>query len=160
MPFGIEVEAVPTDVQTEFIELQDDLDLKAKLLSKMLLEFCKVFPKNKISKDFKTCSKLICLFRSTYRCEQFFSMMKYHKSKCQNGISDISLHDTLRIAASSMEANITTIMQQKKQFRKLHSVTLAGFPSGIESTEIVLNFKIGFQNLEKVLNFAKVYIRY
>jgi len=59
-----------------------------------------------------------------------------------------------------MEANITTIMQQKKQFRKLHSVTLTGFPSGIESSEIVLNFKIGFQNLEKVLNFAKMYIRY
>jgi len=36
----------------------------------------------------------------------------------------------------------------------------AGFPRGIESNEKVLNFKIGFQDLEKVLNFAKMYIRY
>jgi len=32
-----------------------------------------------------------------------------------------------------------------------------GFPRGIKK---VLNFKIGFQDLEKVLNFAKMYIRY
>jgi len=29
-----------------------------------------------------------------------------------------------------------------------------GFPQGIESIEKVLNFKIVFQDLEKVLNFA------
>jgi len=34
---------------------------------------------------------------------------------------------------------------------------ITGFPRGIEK---VLNFKIGFQDLEKVLNFAKMYIRY
>jgi len=33
----------------------------------------------------------------------------------------------------------------------------SGFPRGIDE---VLNFKIGFQDLEKVLNFAKMYIRY
>jgi len=32
-------------------------------------------------------------------------------------------------------------------------------PRGIESIEIV-NFKIGLQDLEKVLNCAKIYIRY
>jgi len=36
----------------------------------------------------------------------------------------------------------------------------AGFPRSIESIEKVLNFKIGFQDLEKVLNLAKIYIRY
>jgi len=35
-----------------------------------------------------------------------------------------------------------------------------GFPRGIESTEKVMNFKIDFQDLEKVLNFAKMYVRY
>jgi len=35
-----------------------------------------------------------------------------------------------------------------------------GFPRGIESIENVLNFEIGFQDLEKVLNFAKVYVMY
>jgi len=36
----------------------------------------------------------------------------------------------------------------------------AGFPRGIESIEEVLNFKIGFHDLEKVLNLAKMYIKY
>jgi len=35
-----------------------------------------------------------------------------------------------------------------------------GFPRGIESIEKILNLKIVFQDLEKVLNFPKMYIRY
>jgi len=37
---------------------------------------------------------------------------------------------------------------------------VAGFPRGIESSERVLNFKIGFQDFEKVLNLAKMCIKY
>jgi len=33
-------------------------------------------------------------------------------------------------------------------------------PCGIESIEKVLNCKIGFKDLEKVLNLAKMYIKY
>jgi len=40
---------------------------------------------------------------------------------------------------------------------KHYLLTFPGFPRGIEK---VLNFKIGFQDLEKVLNLAKMYIRY
>jgi len=36
----------------------------------------------------------------------------------------------------------------------------SGLPRGIESIEKVLNFKIGFQDLEKVLNLAIMCIRY
>jgi len=36
----------------------------------------------------------------------------------------------------------------------------SGFPRSIESIEKVLKFKIGFQDLEKVLNLAKMYIRF
>jgi len=35
-----------------------------------------------------------------------------------------------------------------------------GFPCSIRSIAKVLKFKIGFQDLEKVLNLAKMYIRY
>ena len=37
---------------------------------------------------------------------------------------------------------------------------MSGFPRGIESIEKVLNVKFGFQDLEKVLNWAKMYIKY
>jgi len=58
MPFDIDVEAVPPDVQMEFIELQNALDLEAKFLSKTFLEFYRVSTKNKISKDIKMYSKI------------------------------------------------------------------------------------------------------
>ena len=38
--------------------------------------------------------------------------------------------------------------------------TSTGFPRGIKSIKKVLNFKIGFQDIEKALNLAKMYIRY
>jgi len=41
-----------------------------------------------------------------------------------------------------------------------HMWSLTGFPRGIESIKKVLNFKIGFQDIEKVSNLAKMYIRY
>jgi len=41
-----------------------------------------------------------------------------------------------------------------------HQFNPTGFPCSIESIEKVLNFKIGFQDLEKVLNLVKKYIRY
>jgi len=37
---------------------------------------------------------------------------------------------------------------------------ITGIPPGIESTEKVLNFKIGFQDLENVLILGKMYIKY
>jgi len=37
---------------------------------------------------------------------------------------------------------------------------IPGFPRSIESIEEVFNFKSGFQDLEKVLKLAKMYIKY
>jgi len=37
---------------------------------------------------------------------------------------------------------------------------VTGFPHSIESIRKVLNFKIGFQDLEKVLKLAKICITY
>jgi len=39
-------------------------------------------------------------------------------------------------------------------------VSYSGFPRSIESIEKELNFKIGFQDLEKVLKLAKIRIWY
>jgi len=40
----------------------------------------------------------------------------------------------------------------------IYTIPNSGFPRSIESIEQVLNFKISFQDLEKVLNLAKMYI--
>jgi len=60
--FDIDVESVPTDVQMEFVRLQD-LNLKAKFISKSVWEFYRVPPSNnKTSEDFKTRSKINLFF--------------------------------------------------------------------------------------------------
>ena len=60
------------------------------------------------------------VYGSADLCEQFFSKMKYCKSKCRNRLSEAHLHDIILIAVLSMEPNIATIMQQKKQLHKSH----------------------------------------
>jgi len=37
---------------------------------------------------------------------------------------------------------------------------ILGYPRGIESIEKVLNCEIGLQDLEKVLNLSKMYMKY
>jgi len=39
-------------------------------------------------------------------------------------------------------------------------INCSGFPRGIETIEKVLNCESGFQDLEKVLNLAKIFIKY
>jgi len=102
----IDVKSVPIDLQIKFIELQNDLDLKTKFLSKNVLEFCIVSPKKKISKDFKTCSNGFVCLEVLIFATNFFSKMKYCKSKSRNTIADEHLHDTLCTTISSMEPNI------------------------------------------------------
>ena len=62
MPFHIDVESVLIDVQMEFIELQNDLDLKTKFLSKTFLGFYKeCLQRTRFPKISKHAQKLICL---------------------------------------------------------------------------------------------------
>jgi len=108
LPCGIDVEPVPIDVQIEFIELQNDLDLKTKFLSKTFLEFYRASPKKKIYKDFKTCLNSFACLEILIIATNSFSKLKYCKSKYRNRSSDARLHDTFCIAATSMEPNVTT----------------------------------------------------
>jgi len=39
-------------------------------------------------------------------------------------------------------------------------LTTSGFPRGIEGIEKVLNCEISFQDPKKVMNLAKIYIKY
>ena len=47
-----------------------------------------------------------------------------------------------------------------KQLKRPIAQCNTGLPRRIESIEKVLNFKIVFQDLEKVVHLAKMYIRY
>ena len=49
---------------------------------------------------------MISLFGSTYCCEQFFSKIRLFKTKCRNQLIDGHLSRLLRVATSSVKADI------------------------------------------------------
>ena len=62
----------------------------------------------------------MCLFGSTFKCEQFFSLMKIVKSNTRNRISDKHLTSSLRIACSTYPADIDAICKNKIQHQRSH----------------------------------------
>lgn len=77
-PMKSDVEKAPTHLQMELIELQEDTHLKSKFEDVELSDFYRTYlavEKNPQLKAFAR--KIICAFRSTYKCEQFlFPIMK------------------------------------------------------------------------------------
>ncbi|CAM1299181.1 GTF2IRD2B (predicted) [Pycnogonum litorale] len=121
MPFSVDPVTAPTNLQLELIDLQNNMDLKAQCLSKPLVGFYKDCVSDESSPNLlHHAMKTVTLFGSTYLCEQFFSKLKYSKSKNRNSISDEHLENTLRIASSRMKPDICAIMNQKKQFHPSH----------------------------------------
>ena len=54
------------------------------------------------------------LFGTNYLCEQVFSRMNHVKSSLRSRISDSHMENSLRIATSSLRANITKLVGEKQ----------------------------------------------
>ena len=63
--------------------------------------------------------KLLCMWGSTYCCEQFFSCMKNIKTAERNRLTDKHLANILRIKTTSLNANLDNIVAGK-QSKKSH----------------------------------------
>ena len=63
--------------------------------------------------------KLLCMWGSTYCCEQFFSCMKNIKTAERNRLSDCHLTNILRIKTSTIKADIEDIIKGR-QCQKSH----------------------------------------
>ncbi|XP_065651049.1 general transcription factor II-I repeat domain-containing protein 2A-like [Hydra vulgaris] len=63
--------------------------------------------------------KYFSLFGSTYNCEQLFSKLKHVKTELRNRLTDEHLTNTLRIASSSIKADIDHLCK-KKQCQKYY----------------------------------------
>ncbi|KAJ4432165.1 hypothetical protein ANN_20781 [Periplaneta americana] len=85
--------------QCELIDLRCDREMRAKYGSKSsLMQFYDGFPRGRFPNLHKPCEKVLCLFGSTYRCEQLFSITKINKSQTRN---DGLLTAVLRIACAN-----------------------------------------------------------
>ncbi|CAK1582676.1 unnamed protein product [Parnassius mnemosyne] len=60
----------------------------------------------------KFARRLICAFGSTYKCEQFFSLMKVTKSTHRTRLTDDNLENSLRLCISGINANIDGLVSR------------------------------------------------
>ncbi|GBP05056.1 General transcription factor II-I repeat domain-containing protein 2A [Eumeta japonica] len=81
-PTKSNVQNAPIHLQMESIEIQENSHLQSKFED---VELCDLYKKYLEEDHFtqlrKFARKLICAFDSTYKCKQFFQMMKVNKSK-------------------------------------------------------------------------------
>ena len=121
-PFTVDINVVPQEIQMEIIELQCDDLLKEKFTSaENLLSFvAKELNKEKYHLLARYCRKLISIFGSTYRCEQFFSQMKIARNTHRTRLTDADLLNTLCIAQTCLSINTNDLVKQQRQLHTSH----------------------------------------
>ena len=111
--FDFAVEDSPEDCQMELIELQVDMNTKRKYSENSLVDFYKL-----CVKSFPVCRVIQeewpHLFGSTYCSEQFFSKMKVTKTRCSSQLTEEHLTCQLRVATTSVKADIDKLCRDSK----------------------------------------------
>lgn len=97
-----EVFALSSGVDMEIIDLQNDIELKARSRDS---DFWGLVNRHKFPLLTACALKVNAYFGSTYLCEMAFSQMKIIKSKYRSRLTDRHLTDCLRLAVSSYEPN-------------------------------------------------------
>ncbi|XP_056440141.1 general transcription factor II-I repeat domain-containing protein 2A-like [Gadus chalcogrammus] len=119
-PFNVQPSDVPDNLQMEIIDLQNNNELKAKYHNLSLLDFYKLYVR---AEDFpilrRHALKFASLFGTTYRCEQFFSKLTLAKNRFRSRLTDSNLENQLRVASSSLPADIRRLAREK-QFQPSH----------------------------------------
>jgi hypothetical protein len=114
-PFNIDVETVPDELQMELIDLQNDTDLRNKFQNVDMHSFYqKYISLEKFPRLGAHAKQIMTLFGSTYVCEQLFSAMKIIKSDHRSRLNDVRLESCVRVAVSSISANIDQLMIKKQ----------------------------------------------
>ena len=113
-PFQTNVEEVEEKYQLEWVDLQCDEFLKARL---WFCVHCWILPKvrcttQEISKPFSKCQNNNFVVGSTYCCEQLFSKMEYTKSYLRSSLRD-DLEDILLLSTTNIPADVKTLSKPK-----------------------------------------------
>lgn len=97
----------------ELIEIQENSLLKSKFEDVELCDFYKKYlEEDNFPQLRKFARRLICAFGSTYKCEQFFSLMKVNKSTHRTRLTDDNLENSLRLCISGINPNIDGLVSQ------------------------------------------------
>ena len=114
-PFSFQCDKAPAKYQLELIELQSREGLKTFHREHTLpLFYKKLHSFNEFNEIVNLSRKLLCMWGSTYCCEQFFSCMKNIKTAERNRLTDKHLANILRIKTTSLNANLDNIVAGKQ----------------------------------------------
>ncbi|KAL2083019.1 hypothetical protein ACEWY4_020792 [Coilia grayii] len=113
-PFTTDASEVPEVMQMELIELQCCAPLKDKYKSVAIESFYKYLPPEyPVMKAFA--GKILCMFGTTYLCEQAFSVMNINKSKLRNRLTHEHLNDVMKIAtAQNLSPDVDKLVKVKR----------------------------------------------
>lgn len=113
-PFAIDVDTAPEHLQLELIELQCNGALKTKYQSVGAGEFARFIPDTMPQLRLHA-ARIMCMFGSTYACEQLFSVMKINKSSHRSRLTDQHLVSVLKVAtAQDFKPRIDHLMSKKR----------------------------------------------
>ena len=121
MPFSVDVNSVPHELQMEIIKLQSSDMSKAKFDSVPIANFYKEYvPKSTYPHLHDNANCVMWMFRSTYCCEQIFSKMNYTKNKLCNCLSDRHLNNVLQILSTKLRVDFNALAITQKQHHPSH----------------------------------------
>lgn len=113
-PFDLSVKDCLNNCQMELIELQANMDIKRKYQESSLVDFYKLCVCEKFPNLCHHARRMTSLFGSTYCCEQFFSKMKLAKARSKIQLTEEHLTSQLRVATTSVKADIDKLCKDSK----------------------------------------------
>ena len=98
----------------EVIDIQCDSSLKAKFVEVGVFEFYKCLSA-RFENTRRFAHEIMAMFRSIYRCEQVFSLMKGNKSPIRSRITDRHLGSVLKlITANKIAPEVEKMVAEKR----------------------------------------------
>ena len=115
-PFNFEASQAPVHLQMELIDLQSDSILKEKFKEVNALTFYTQYFKSldNYPELKKHAARILCMFGSTYLCEQMFSVMKINKNKHRTRLTNEHLQSILKIITTNMIPDINELVKNKR----------------------------------------------
>lgn len=108
-PLSCNVLDFPTEIQQELPNMQSDIELKFSGLTGI------AFWKHPRTSEYREIQNAIlkglCMFPTTYSCEQTFSLMKIIKSEKRNSLTDKHLKELLRIKCYKKEIDWSDLLK-------------------------------------------------
>ncbi|XP_075981503.1 general transcription factor II-I repeat domain-containing protein 2-like [Anticarsia gemmatalis] len=115
MPFNVDPETVPAELQLEIIEMQCSNHLKQLFLNTSKEDFYKALPKAEFPKITAHAQKIMAMFASSYLTEHTASTIKLRKNSMTHRLTDEQLFSLLKVTSSQLAPGLTELMLSQFQ---------------------------------------------